>query len=237
MNTTVFTLPKRCRIGTVTIRETFGADEAEAIIASENNASDPKDELVGLSIVAVNGEVVLPGNSGYDTWPTKTRQVVSRFYDSINDIVGRELLPLIEEAEENGTELVDGSIQTRYPFPPKAGLEFVVLRELMEEDERAASVAGKKASETMISRCVVRTNLGDGLPLEDLAKLNTRTRNILTSYWAGMNFVPEDELLPLIKAAEAVKAAATVPVEAPAGPSVATSSPSGSGSPAPADAV
>ena len=234
MKSTIFTLPKKCRIGTVTIRETFGSDESEAVMASENNSSDPKDELVDIAIIAVNGEPCLPGDSGFDKWPTKTRAVVKRFFNSINDVQGSEIMELIEEAEENGTEVVDGNTQTRYEFPEGSGLEFVILKEMTEEDERAASAAGKSATEVMIARCVVSTNKGSGFTAEDLSKLNTRTRNILTVYWTGMNFVPEEELVPLIKAAEAAKAAAA---KASAETSVAESSPSGSGSAAPADAA
>ena len=232
MKSKTFTLPPKCRIGTVTIRETFGSDESEAVMASENNSSEPKDELINLSIIKVNGEPVLPGDSGFDKWPTKTRAVIKRYYNSVNDIRPNELEELILDAEENATEIVGGNVHTTYQFPKGSGLEFATLKEMMEEDERAASASGKSASELMISRCVVKTNLG-GFDMEDLGKLNTRTRNILTIYWSGMNFVPEEELIPLMKAAEVQSEA----VSDAAKPSVAEPSPSGSGSHPPADAA
>jgi hypothetical protein len=232
-----YQLPKRCRIDSVTIRETFGTDEDEAVLAAENSGADPKAELVSLSIVAVNGTPCLPGNSGFDKWPTKTRSVVKALFDRVNDYEGQDLKPLIEDAEENHTEVVDDRLRTRYAFPEGCGLNYVVLQEMMEPDERAASAAGKDVTEEMIRRCVVETDrFGGSLTLENLKALNTKTRNVLSVYWSGMNFVSEEELAPLAMAAEAAQEAmATVP-NASAEPSAAESSPSGSGSPAIVDA-
>jgi len=232
-----FTLPAKCRVGTVTIRKTFGRDEAEASLAAENNGSDARDELIDLSIVKVDGEPCLPGNSGYADWPSKTRSVVSRFFKTVNDTNGRELLELIRTAEDEGTTInPDGNVETRYEFPENCDLEYVVLREMMEADERAAAASGKNISEAMVSLCVVETNLGKSFKIEDLTALGTRTRNIISTYWTGMNIVPEDELAPLIRAAMAVNEAAS-PLEASAANTAEDSSQSGSGSQAPAGAA
>lgn len=232
-----YPLPKRCRIDSITIRETFGPDEDEAVTASEVSGNDPKDELVGLSIVAVDGKPCLPGDSGYDKWPTKTRGVVKALFNRLNDYSAKELTPLIEDAEENGTESVDDSVHTKYGFPENCGLEFVVLREMVETDERAATAAGKDVTEDMIRRCVVSTNRGGLMSLSEIKALNTKTRNIISIYWTGMNFVSEDELTPLAMAAEAAQEAMQTEASKT---SVATSddesSQSGSGSQDPVDA-
>lgn len=203
-----YPLPPKCAIETVTIRETFGIDEDEAMIEAEMSGADVRDELISLSIVAVNGKECPPGTGGFERWPSKTRSVVKKLFNRINNFTGPEVYKLIEEAEESGTEVVDGQVETTFKFPDKCGLTSITLREMMETDERIASAAGKDISEVMITRCVTRTNRGDGLTMATLRALNTRTRNIITIYWTGMNFIDDDEIVPLALAAEATQDAA-----------------------------
>lgn len=238
MKTYEYPLPDRCCIESVTLRETFGTDEDEAVIASENNESDPKMELVALSIVAVDGKPCLPGHSGFDNWPTKTRGVVKALFNRLNDAPAKELEKLIKAAEEDGTSIVDDRVHTRYPLPEGCELKYVVFREMMEPDERAATAHGRNATEAMISSCIVETDKGEGLKMKALKALGTKTRNALSTYWGGMNFVSDEELAPLAMAAEATQDAAkkvAVP-EASVASSDEESSRSGSGSQAPVDA-
>ena len=137
-----YELPARCAIGSVTLRETNGIDEEQAEIAAENSRTTDQHEMVDLSIVAVDGEPVTPGSTGYRSWPTKTRRVVAMLSERLNDFPLKDLKPFIEEAEENGTKIVDGRMQTKYGFPERKkedpdthgfDLKFVVLLDCLSD--------------------------------------------------------------------------------------------------------
>lgn len=202
-----YELPKKCRISTITIRETFGTDEDEAVIAAENSSCDPRDELVSLSITAVNGSECMPGMSGFSEWPTKTRNVVRALFDRVNDCEMRKLHKLIQKAED-GTEVVNGVEHIRYSLPDNCLLKWVTLREMMPADELAASSVKEGSAEEAMRRCIVDSSMG-AISASSLKSLNTETRNILRVYWSGMNFISEDEIAPLAMAAEAVQIAVT----------------------------
>lgn len=234
MKQITYPLPPKCAIQSVTLRETNGVDEAEADLSVESRRTRKDHEMVDLAIVAVNGEQVLPGVTGFREWPTKTRAVVSKFNDRINGISKKILYDCIVEAEENGTIVNDdGATEIRYPLPAgeDLGLEFVVLREMMEADERAAAIIGKNLQDEMVRRCIVSSSLGSGeMSLEAIQGLSTKTRAVIGIYFNGMNFVEDDELAPFIREAEANE-------KASAECSDSDSSPNGSGSPAPVDAA
>ncbi len=237
-----FTLPDKCAIKTIHIRETNGVDEQQAELAAEGSGVSEAKELIALSIVAVDDGEVTPGLTGFRAWPTKTRQVVERLSKRLNGFELSKLAPLIEEAEEENTETVDGRMQTKYKFPAKGkdehvgcDLKWVILQEMMESDERAASTAKPENIEDEALRlCIVKTNLEDSPTIESIRKLNSKTRIILKTYWNGMNFVEDDELLPLAIAAEVVAAEAE---KASVAGTDSESLENGSGSPMEADAA
>lgn len=236
MKQITYELPQRCAIGSITLRETNGVDEEQAAVEAESHGISVNHCMVEAAIVMIDGEPATPGATGYRRWPTKTRSVVATFNERLNGVEEQDLIPLIEEAEGEGADIVDGENRTRYRMPDGFDLKFVVLREMMEADERAAAAAGKSAEDLkgeMIRRCIVETDRGMGMSAEDLKMLSTRTRKVLSTYWSGMNFVPDEEILPLAMAAEAVAREEETSVAN----SGEHSSASGSGSPVPADAA
>lgn len=81
---------KNCSIDSVTIKETTGRDEEKAAqLARAKGAKESVfEELMRLSIVAVNDTPVDQPYSGLDDWNSKTRSYILQAFQSINGIGG-----------------------------------------------------------------------------------------------------------------------------------------------------
>ena len=245
-------MPAKCGFESITIRQLFGIDESAAALTAEMSGADVRDELINLSITKIDGVAVLPGvsgfmgpvdsktaiavGSGYLSWSSKIRRVVSAYFDRVNSTELKLLFHHIDMAERNGTEVVDGKTHMTFGLPSDCEFTHVTMREMQRNDEVAAAAAKDETAQgnEMLRRCIVKTNEHqDGLDVGEWDSLRLRTQVILQKYWEGMNIVPDVEITPLADAA--MEEEEPVAEQADSANSAEHSSPSGSGSAQQAD--
>jgi len=97
-----FKLPSGCSCSSFVIRETTGVDEQQAAFRADarEGRTTVYAELVRLSIVKVNGEKVSQPFMELENWNSKTRALLRRAYDSINDLSEEEVEVFLQAGEE-----------------------------------------------------------------------------------------------------------------------------------------
>lgn len=105
-----FKLSPGCSCSELIMRETNGLDEQKAarLVDARGGVTGIAGELVRQSIVAVDGEKVEQPFMAFDSWNTKTRNLVMEFYENLNGIPGEEIA-LLKEA---GTEIDPAELAT-----------------------------------------------------------------------------------------------------------------------------
>ena len=92
--------PRRCSIKSITIKETGGTEEAaaSAIAEAKGKSGSVAIETIRLSIVAVDDKPVSQPFGDLDSWNTRTRRLVAKFWESINGTDDGEAESFIEAA-------------------------------------------------------------------------------------------------------------------------------------------
>lgn len=87
-----YELPTGCDIASITIRETSGKDERAAAAQQKAKGGDAtySDELVRISIAAVDDKSVEQPFPDYDDWNTKTRRCVFEAFQKVNGVSPEE---------------------------------------------------------------------------------------------------------------------------------------------------
>lgn len=97
-----FKLPKGCSISSIVIRETNGIDEIEAAMSADNLGEKTSilSELVKLAIVEVDGEKVQQPFAELSHYNSKTRALIMRGYEQLNDLPPEELSVFLASSED-----------------------------------------------------------------------------------------------------------------------------------------
>lgn len=95
-----FKFPAKCNIRSITIRETDGADETKAAEAKEalGKAGSFMEELIKLSIVAVDDEPVKAPFGEMEKWNSRTRSLVMAAFKSVNGFLEQEAADFLSSA-------------------------------------------------------------------------------------------------------------------------------------------
>lgn len=110
-----FRFPKGCSVESIVIRETNGDDEAQAIqrAKAKGEAGSVLDELVRSSIAVVDGVEIdsrIP-YLAYDSWNSKTRNLVLKAYTKINLTSDQESESFLSQGEDYLGSMQEGSMR------------------------------------------------------------------------------------------------------------------------------
>lgn len=88
-----FRFPDKCNLREAVMRETNGVDEQQAALAYEAIGSTTSifQELIRLSIVEVDGEKTIQPLNDMTNWNSRTRQLITRAYEQLNDLQDEEI--------------------------------------------------------------------------------------------------------------------------------------------------
>lgn len=97
-----FEFPASCSIREIVIRETNGHDEerAAAYAEAKGGKSSTYAELIRTSIISVDGEKVTQPFSAMDEWNSKTRALVIKAFQQLNDLPEKEIADFLEGSKE-----------------------------------------------------------------------------------------------------------------------------------------
>jgi hypothetical protein len=97
-----FRFPGNCNCKELVMRETNGIDEQQAAIASDAAGvrSSIFQELIKLSIVEVDGQPVSQPFVALDTWNSKTRALIIKAYEQLNNLPDDELAAFLVASED-----------------------------------------------------------------------------------------------------------------------------------------
>lgn len=86
----------------IVVRRINGYDERDAAkqLDAMNGASTLFNELVRISIVSVDGEEVMQPFMTYDTWPTRTRELVMTAFNTLNENSDAEKAAFLAASED-----------------------------------------------------------------------------------------------------------------------------------------
>lgn len=97
-----FTFPDKCDVRSVVMRETNGHDEQRAAMQADAQPgrSSVFQELVRLSIVSVDGQLVQQPFLDLDRWNSRTRALVIQAYENLNDLKDEEIAVFLAASED-----------------------------------------------------------------------------------------------------------------------------------------
>jgi len=97
-----FKFPKHCSIDEIVMRETNGIDEQDAALAADGRGErgSVMTELVRLSIVEVDGQKVQQPFLEMERFNSKTRALIMKAYEQLNDLPLEELSVFLAASED-----------------------------------------------------------------------------------------------------------------------------------------
>ena len=114
-----FPAPKGIReFETITIREVDGDDEIKAAMLADEHKKQrggewsPLIELIRMSVVEINGKKVSYFDA-FDSWRSKARNAVTRFYNELNGLDEEDLKACVAKATGATTPTKTSTTQTK----------------------------------------------------------------------------------------------------------------------------
>jgi len=97
-----FRFPDKCNLRSAVLRETNGIDEKQAALASDVGGPGTSifQELIKLSIVEVDDEKAVQPLNAIEGWNSKTRALLVRAYEQLNDLQDEEIAVFLAASED-----------------------------------------------------------------------------------------------------------------------------------------